>query len=162
MKQSLAIFSMILAVTMVSPARADEQPGGSAMERAKIVLDKVKADKKFITSKNLSLTDAESDQFWPLYDEYQQNLESLNMRIAKLILNYAEAYRNKSMTDELAGKLLQESLAIDAEELAMKQAFVPKLQRVLPGVKAARYMQIENKLRAMVRFKLADEVPLIE
>ena len=162
MKKSLAILSMILAVAVASPALAGDQPGNSAMERAKIVLDKVKADKKFITSKNLALTDAESAAFWPLYDEYQQSLENLNMRIAKLILNYAEAYRNQAMTDELACKLLQESLAIDADELAMKQAFVPKLQRVLPGVKAARYMQIENKLRAMVRFKLADEVPLIE
>ena len=162
MKKSLAILSMILAVAVANPALAEDQPANSAMERAKIVLDKVKADKKFITSKNLPLTDAESAAFWPLYDEYQQNLENLNVRIAKLILNYAEAYRNKTMTDDLAGKLLQESLAIDADELAMKQAFVPKLQRVLPGVKAARYMQIENKLRAMVRFKLADEVPLVE
>ena len=60
MKKSLAILSMILAVAVASPALAGDQPGNSAMERAKIVLDKVKADKKFITSKNLALTDAES------------------------------------------------------------------------------------------------------
>jgi hypothetical protein len=33
---------------------------------------------------------------------------------------------------------------------------------VLPGLKAARYMQIENKIRALVKYELAAEVPLVK
>jgi hypothetical protein len=37
---------------------------------------------------------------------------------------------------------------------------VPKLAKVLPGRKVARYMQLENKVRALVRYEIAGEVPL--
>ena len=47
-------------------------------------------------------------------------------------------------------------------EVKMKKAFVPKLSKVLPGLKVARYMQIENKIRAIVRYEIAGEVPLAQ
>jgi hypothetical protein len=39
---------------------------------------------------------------------------------------------------------------------------MPKLSKVLSGVKAARYMQIENKIRAVIKYELATEVPLMQ
>jgi hypothetical protein len=33
---------------------------------------------------------------------------------------------------------------------------------VLPGKKVARYLQIENKIRAVIRYEIADNIPLIE
>jgi hypothetical protein len=44
----------------------------------------------------------------------------------------------------------------------MKRSFVPKLSKVLPGLKVARYMQIENKIRAIVKYEIAGEVPLAQ
>ena len=52
--------------------------------------------------------------------------------------------------------------AIEEEEVKLKKAFVPKLAKVLPGSKVARYMQIENKIRAIVKYELAGEVPLAQ
>jgi hypothetical protein len=42
----------------------------------------------------------------------------------------------------------------------MRKAYSAKLAGVLPGKKAARYMQIENKIRARLRYELAAEIPL--
>lgn len=162
MKYTVIALSAVIGSILAMPAVAETEPSKAAMEKAQIVLDKVNADKKYITSKNLTLTDAESKAFWPLYDQYQQNLAKLNGRIAVLILTYAEAYKAKTMNDDLARKLMAETIAIDADELEMKKAFMQKLERALPGIKAARYMQIENKLRALVKLKLADEIPLVE
>ena len=36
-----------------------------------------------------------------------------------------------------------------------------KLNKVLSGKKMARYMQIEQKIRAVVKYELADIVPLV-
>ena len=44
----------------------------------------------------------------------------------------------------------------------MKAAYVPKLGKVLPQVKVARYLQIENKIRALVKYELAGAVPLAQ
>ena len=46
--------------------------------------------------------------------------------------------------------------------MKLKRAYVPKLEKVLPGVKVARYIQIENKIRAVGKYELAAQIPLVE
>ena len=41
-----------------------------------------------------------------------------------------------------------------------RQGVAARLAPVLPGRKLARYLQIENKVRALVRYEIAAEVPL--
>ena len=147
---------------IATAANADAPANPSPTEQAQLLMEKLKADKKYLTLKNLDLTEAEAKAFWPIYDEYQAELEQVNRRIATLILTYAEAYHNRTMTDELALQLIQESFAIDAEELSLKKSLIPALKEVLPGIKATRYLQIESKLRALLRVKLADAIPLVE
>jgi hypothetical protein len=75
---------------------------------------------------------------------------------------YASAYNKGPVTNETAKKLLDESFAIDDAEANLKSASVPKIIAVLPAVKAARYIQIENKIRALVRYELAANIPLVQ
>jgi hypothetical protein len=75
---------------------------------------------------------------------------------------YADAYNEGPVANATAKKLLDESLAIDAAEARLKTATVPKILAVLPATKAARYIQIENKIRAAVRYELAARIPLVE
>jgi hypothetical protein len=169
MKKALAISSLAMGVIMAAPVYAADQAAQPAQKQAQptkeqqqAALDKIKADKKFIVSQNMTLTDAESKAFWPIYEEYQEGLFKLNQRMVGLIQEYAELYRNNTMTDDKAAKLLDQSLAIETDELAMKKSFVPKLKKALPATKVTRYMQIENKLRALVKFELADKIPLVK
>ena len=46
-------------------------------------MQKVKADKKLLASSNMTLTDAEAKVFWPLYDEYQKDLDKMNQSAAQ-------------------------------------------------------------------------------
>jgi hypothetical protein len=39
---------------------------------------------------------------------------------------------------------------------------VPKLEKAIPAAKVARYIQIENKIRALLRYELAAEIPLAD
>ena len=66
------------------------------------------------------------------------------------------------MTNEKAKQLLDEYLAIDDAEAKLKSATTVKILAALPAVKAARYIQIENKIRAAVRYELAAAIPLVE
>jgi hypothetical protein len=164
MKKVVAIVSIALSMVLTHPAFAEDQaaPQELTKENAQILLAKIRADKKFITSQNMQLTDDEAKVFWPLYDEYQDGLANINRRLANLIVTYGEAYTTKSLTDDKAEALLKEMLSIDADDLALKQKMMPKLVKALPAIKAARYMQIENKLHAIIRMKLADAIPLAQ
>ena len=152
------VTSVAIAAGLVASAMA-QTAGTTNME---ILRQKIKADKKLVVAENLKLTDAEATAFWPVYDAYQKDLQAINQRLTTAILAYADAYNKGPVTNETAKKLLDESLAIDEAEVKLKSASAPKILAVLPATKAARYIQIENKIRAAVRYELAAGIPLVE
>jgi len=149
---------LLLAAAFAAPSFGQ----GQSTDNMQILLEKIKADKKLLVANNMNLTDAEAKGFWPVYDDYQKQLAGLNKRIGDLILQYADAYKNNSLTDDTAKTLVDKLIAIQLDEAQMKKSFVPKLAKVLPMKKVARYLQIENKIRAAVNYELAAQVPLVE
>jgi len=131
-----------------------------SMDTMEAMKEKVKADKKLVVSSNLDLTDAEAKGFWPVYDSYQKDLAGINQRLGKLIMSYADAYNGNTLDDAKAKTLLNEAVSIETAEAALKKSYLPKVEKVLPMKKAAVYYQIENKIRALVRYELASEIPL--
>lgn len=127
-----------------------------------ILRDKIKADKKLLVAQNLGLTEDEAKKFWPLYDEYQSRLQGLNERLGKTIDRYADTYNAGTLTDESAKSLMKDALAIESDEVALKKEYLDKISGVIPAMKAVRYLQVENKIRALIRFDLAAEIPLVE
>jgi hypothetical protein len=147
-----------MAAALAAPAMAQT----TATTNMDILRQKIKADKKLVVAENLKLTEAEGTAFWPVYDAYQKDLQQINQRLAAAIKAYAEAYNKGPVTNETAKKLLDEAVAIDDAEAKLKSATVPKVMAVLPATKAARYVQIENKIRAALRYELAAGIPLVE
>ena len=149
----------VLLVTASFQAQTG-QPGtiSSDME---ILRQKVKADKKLVIATNLSLTEAEAKNFWPIYDAYQNELSALNARTMKLITTYATAYNAGPITSATAKSLLTEMMAIDDTELKVRHSYVPKFEGAVPSEKLARYLQIENKIRAVLKYELAAAIPLV-
>lgn len=154
----IRVMILCLAAFIAVPALAQDKPADTNMQ---ILLDKVKADKKLVVAGNMDLTDAEGQVFWPIYEAYQRELRSLNDRLAAAILEYADAYNKKTLTDEQANRLTAQALAIDKDENAMRKSYAAKLNKVLLGKKVARYLQIENKIRAAIRYDMAAGIPLI-
>ncbi len=152
---TLAASAMMLFVT---PALSQDKPDGNMQ----ILRDKIKADKKLLVAENMELTESEAKAFWPVYEAYQNDLLATNQRIGRLIEGYAADYQKNALTDEKAEKLIPELVGIQKAEAELQASYVPKLNKVLPPKKVARYLQIENKIRAVVKFELAAEIPLVE
>ena len=151
-----------LALAVPSFAQTKGAPQGAADQAdMQILRDKVKADKKLVVSQNMSLTDAEAKGFWPVYDAYQKDLHALNDKMMTTIKAYADAYNKGPVADDVAKKLLNDAIALEDEEVKLKRSYIPRLDKVLPGAKVARYMQVENKIRAMVKIELAAAIPLV-
>jgi hypothetical protein len=151
---AIAIGLMAFAVAFPTPAWTQDD--------MQILRDKVKADKKLLVASNMQLTESEAKVFWPVYEQYQKDLTAINQRIAKLIEDYAADYRGNTLTDEKAMKLVNEYVAIEKAEAGLKESYVPKLSKVLPAKKVGRYIQIENKIRALVKYELAGGIPLVQ
>ena len=153
---------LVTALAMVAGLASVAMAQTTATTNMEILRQKIKADKKLVVAQNLQLTDAEGTAFWPVYDAYQKDLQQVNQRLTAVILAYANAYNKGPVGNDVAKKLLDESVAIDDAEVKAKSALAPKVMGVLPAAKAARYIQIENKIRAAIRYELAAGIPLVQ
>ena len=156
---ALLILVAALAAPVV-PAIAQDKPLSNT--EVEILRQKISADKKLLIATNMNLTEAEAKVFWPIYDAYQKDLQQINERIIKGLTAYAAALKKGPLPGAVADALLHEMVAIEEDEVALKRSYIPKLYAVLPAGKVARYIQMETKIRALVRFDLAANVPLVQ
>lgn len=121
----------------------------------------LKTEKKAVVAEAMQFTDAESAAFWPMYNEYNEKMHVMNTKLYKLIKEYAEYYGEK-MTNEKAVEIWTNNMKVETELAKLERAYFKKFQGILSGKKAARYMQLENKIKALIDAELAIEIPLME
>ena len=153
---SAAIVIMLRGLPALSLAQ------DKSTNKLEITDEDLKADKKLIVAKYMELTESEAKTFWPVYEEYQKDLQKLNERLRSLLQSYATEYQSNSLSDDKAKKLLDEWIALDKDEASHRKIYAAKVLKVLPAKKAARYVQIENEFRVLLKYHLAATVPLVQ
>jgi hypothetical protein len=146
----------VLCGLVALPALAQDTPA----DTMQIVREKIQADKKLLVATNMDLTEKEAQAFWPVYESYQKDLGLLNGRMLVLLEDFAKNYQ--AMTDDAAKKLVAQYLTIELDRVKLKESYLPRLRKALPEKKVARYLQIENKIEALIRYELADQIPLVK
>ena len=133
----------------------------AVMDQQFLVLRKdIRSVRKQTIALNLTLTDDEAPKFWPVYEQYSDELEKItDMRLA-LIAEYAEEYGN--LTDEEADSLVSRWLDTDTAVDQLRQRYVPILRKVLPGKKAATFFQLDRQLAMTVDIHLTSRLPLMQ
>ena len=152
----LAVALITTFIGFTASALAQDKP----VDNMEIVKEKVRADKKLFIATNMELTESEAKAFWPVYEAYQAELGRLRNRDSNLIDEFAANFG--AMTDDMAKKLLDESLSIDSGHLKLRQSYLAKFRDVLPDTKVARYYQLENKIEAVLRYEQAKRIPLVQ
>jgi hypothetical protein len=149
---------VLLASLLAAPAFAQDRPA----DTMQLVREKLRADKKLLVAQNMGLSESEAKGFWPVYEEYQKDLDGIYERMGKVIGDYAKAYNANTLTDEQARTLNAEVLDIGDAEGKLARSYTAKLDQVLPAKKVARYLQIERKIGAVLRYELAEKIPLVK
>jgi len=156
-----ALFQKLLVglaiITFITPALALGAENNMEME---LLTEKIKADKKLLVGLNMPLTNEEANNFWPLYEAYQKELQTVNQEIRQLIVEFAEAYAKGPIPNETAKRIMEDVFTLEEKEVQLKRTYADKIGKVLPAWKVTRYMQIESKIRAALKFELARHIPL--
>jgi hypothetical protein len=118
----------------------------------------IRAMKMRVIGENLSLTSAESEKFWPIYKHYADDLHDVHNEKYALFKQYAETW--STMTDQDALIYVRRSMEVDSQAQALRLKYVPVMNQVLPGKKAATFFQLERKLCLMVDLQLFSQIPL--
>src|SRR5688500_6970905 len=110
----------------------------------------VGAGKRAFIEEQLQLTLQEDAKFWPIYDAHQEALQAFNQRRLDNILKYARAYDTDALDDAAALAIAEEALDLERDEAKQMEHTFHKLRKAVPVIQAVRYLQVENKLRAVV------------
>jgi hypothetical protein len=160
--KSFTRFVLVAGLVLGLAAPLVAQTNAPSTTNMDILAQKLKADKKLLVAQTVQLTDQEGKAFWPIYDAYQADLAKINDRLKAGIESYAKDYNANAMTDAKAAALTSEAIAIEEALVALKKTYVAKLNGVIPATKIARYIQVENKVRAQVNYELASGIPFVQ
>ena len=158
MKTFLVAIALVIAALGIPDATA--QGSSSDVTDMQALRAAIKADKRAFVAATLALTDAEAKKFWPIYDAYQRSLEAANRIRAVAIEGLLS--RDRPITDLYAKQLAADLIASDEAEVKARRTLYKRVMRALPATKAARYLQLESKVRAVQNYDLAVTFPLIK
>lgn len=158
-----ALATAAACVALPALAQQPAPPAAAATAASRESIDAVRLemrkDKRGLVERNMQLTAAEAAKFWPIYDAFQQELDRVVQRENRALLDYINA--ENTMTDANAKRIAREVLKAEDEEQSLRQKQFRRVLAVLPGRKAARYLQIETKLRTLQRYDIAERIPLV-
>jgi hypothetical protein len=103
---------------------------------------------------------AKADAFWPLYREYQSELDKIGDKRLAMIKDYAAHY--DAMTDDKAKQLANQALDFQSERTSLLKKYYKKFDKVLGATDAAKLVQVENLVNSLMDVQVAATIPLIK
>jgi hypothetical protein len=142
-----------------APAAA---PDAQAMRDQDIALLRkdIRSKRKQLIAANLTLTDAQATRFWPVYEQYINDLVKINNEKYAVIKDYADEWG--TMTDAQAESLIKRSLAVDEQVAQLRIRYVPIFEKVIPATVTATFFQIDRRVQTMIDLQLASQLPLVQ
>ena len=120
----------------------------------------LQAEAKQLITKNMQFSDTEAAAFWPVYDQYAAEVRKVNDTRFGMIKEYAKIY--KTMTADQADSLTRLLAESDQTIIALRLQYLPKFEQVLPGTKAALFMQLDRRLDSLFNVQIASQLPAIK
>ena len=157
---SLLILTIAVMAANITVLAQKETDTGIQVEKDLTLLRRdLRSEKKKIIALNIPLTETEATKFWPVYDEYTAAMAKHNDEFYGLIKDYAA--NQKTLTDTQAAAMLKRWAEIQVERDQTRQKYLPIVEKVIPGKKAALFFQVDRRLWALLDLQVASEIPLV-
>jgi len=155
--RSLAALVLLAGLASVVPAMAKADSLESEIE---LLRSDLKTGKMELVKEAIHVEGAKADAFWPVYRKYQLDLDKIGDARLALIKDYAANY--DKMTDDKAKTLVKSALDLQSKKIDLLKKYYKDFEKVLGPVEAARLVQVEHLMMALVDVQLGADLPLIE
>lgn len=120
----------------------------------------LRSKRKQLIAANLKLNDVEAAKFWPVYDQYVQELIAINDKKFALIQDYADNWGK--MTNDQSLLFSRQWLDMDIQVAQLRQKYVPIVSKVLDGKKTATFFQLDRRIAMMLDLQVSSQMPLVQ
>ncbi len=149
-----ALLTSVALVATAAPSFAQ-----SATDEIELIRVIIEAERKVVVATNMNLSDAESEAFWPVYNQFEAAVRAVNDKRVKVLTQLARDF--ETLTDEQAVDLLEEHFKFQQERVKVRKSYMKKFKKVLSGKQLARFYQIDGKIDTIIDFDIARAVPLV-
>jgi len=156
---AVALLFAVAAPDRTALAQKETSTGVDVEKDIALLRKNLRAEKKKILAANVPLTETEATKFWPVYDQYAAEMAKHNDEFYALIKDYAA--NQKTLTDEQAIDILKKWNDIQLRIVQTRQKYIPLVEKVIPGRKAALFFQIDRRLYALMDLQTTSEIPLL-
>jgi len=111
--------------------------------------------------KNMGLTTFEEKSFFGVYNAYRDEMKPLLDQEVKLITDYADTHVNKNLTDKQALNFAIKLLDLKSKKIELRRKYIDEFKGEISLKHIARFIQLENKLDAVMNYDIARQVPLV-
>ncbi len=134
----------LLIFCTVAVAAQDKRPAKERVEAMKI---------GFLTDR-LNLTTEEAKTFWPVYNQYSDELEILRKGRRDNIINARENF--DEMSDAELEKTVDSEITFRQQELEIVKKYHPQFKKILPIKKVAKLYKAEEDFKRKLLDMLQD------
>jgi hypothetical protein len=158
----------LLAQNAQNNVAQNPQPGkqnGSSIDQESLdqeiamLRSNLRSNRKQVIADNMKLTDSEAEKFWPIYDQYVNELVNINNAKYALIKEYVQ---NTNMTEEQADSLTKKWLTVDESVVQLRLKYIPIFRRELSAKRTALFFQIDRRVQMLIDLQLASLLPLMQ
>ena len=119
----------------------------------------LRVQKREIIAETMELTVEQAETFWPIYTEYETELNKISGERLELVKDYADNYYN--LTNEIADRLAGKKHELDIKRTNLLWKYYNKFKTELNPIDAAMFYQVESQLLMLIDVQVAGEVPII-
>lgn len=135
MKKTILVITILLSCLL---AKAQPGPGGDKKE-------KIEAIKVGYITKELNLTSDEAKVFWPVYNQFDTEMEAIKKSRMSKLMN--AKFNFDDMSDADVAKTIDSEFSSQLDELNIKKKYNEEFKKVLPVKKVAKFWVAEQKFK---------------
>ena len=157
-------FSAVVVTTLRAQEKHVKDPSESQVLNTQTYIELLRSDlnaqKRQIINETMQLDDKQARIFWPIYNDYEANLDKLGDEKLAIVQEYATNFL--TMTNEKADELAQRVMALDDQRMALRRKYYDLMKKSLPAILVVRFFQVENQIHLLADLKIASNLPIIE
>jgi len=119
----------------------------------------VSAEKAKLVGTVMQFDAEDAAKFWPIYRDYDAELNKLNdLRVAN-IKEYARPYTE--MTDAKADELIKDAMTFQKQRDELLGKYYERVKQELGAITAARFLMVEHQLLLIIDLKIVSSLPVV-